>query len=76
MDHLWIRRHDGKMTNSWSELQRIKNELTHSERTAVQVYPKESQLVDEANMAHLWVYPENYNLPFRLLGSQIEEFDK
>lgn len=65
--HLWVRRHDGAMPSSWSDLQRIKTESAGPERVAVQVFPSESGLVDSANMAHLWVLPENMVLPFGLL---------
>lgn len=75
MDHLWVRRHDGRMTNSWADLQLIKDQLCGAERVAVQVYPAHSELVDEANMAHLWVYPQGYRLPFRLHPSQEEPQD-
>lgn len=65
--HLWIRAHDGNMPRSWSDLQRIKNDLGGGpERVAVEVFPPASELVDSANMAHLWVYPPDYVMPFRL----------
>lgn len=50
----------------WAEKQRIKNELFGVERIAVEVFPKMSELVDEANMYHFWVLPENMNLPFTI----------
>ena len=68
MLHLWIRRHDGAMTNSWADLQRIKNEVVGRDRVAVQVHPPDDELVDSANMAHLWVYPAGHSLPFTLAG--------
>jgi hypothetical protein len=64
--HLWIRRHDGEMSRAWADLQRIKNEVVGVKRSAVEVFPPESELVDEANMTHLWVFPEDYVVPFRL----------
>lgn len=64
--HLWIRRHDGSMPRSWSDLQRIKNDMVGPERVAVEVFPPVSELVDGANMAHLWVLPEGHVLPFGL----------
>lgn len=64
--HLWVRRHDGEAVRSWKDLQRIKNELTGPDRTAVEVFPAESALKDEANMYHLWVLPEDLVLPFSL----------
>lgn len=64
--HLWVRRHDGEMVRSWSDLQRIKNEIAGPSRVALEVFPPADELVDEANMAHLWVLPEGFDLPFGL----------
>lgn len=50
----------------WAELQRIKNELFGEDRSAVQVYPKQSRLIDEADMYHLWIMPEGYEFGFGL----------
>ena len=49
---------------SWKEKQRIKNELFGGEYAAIEVFPKESELVDEANMYHIWVLPKSMALPF------------
>jgi hypothetical protein len=62
--HLMIRRHDGQMENSWRRKQKIKNLLCGENATAIEVYPAESDLVDDANMAHLWVLESS--LPFGL----------
>ncbi|TCV66327.1 hypothetical protein [Neorhizobium sp. S3-V5DH] len=48
----------------WRDLQRIKNELFGSEATAVQVMPPASELIDAADLYHIWVLPER--LPFTL----------
>lgn len=40
---------------SWPEMQRIKNDLAGQNATAVEVYPPANQVVDEADMYHLWV---------------------
>ncbi|MGO4890318.1 hypothetical protein ACJ2A9_21430 [Anaerobacillus sp. MEB173] len=50
----------------WAEKQRIKNELFGIESQAIEVFPKESQLVDAANMYHFWVLPKEMKLPFTL----------
>jgi hypothetical protein len=63
--HLWVRRHDSQPL-TWREMQRIKNELIGPERVAVEVYPAVSELIDQANMYHLWVLPEGFTLPFSL----------
>lgn len=52
---------------SWAMKQRIKNMVAGEERVAVEVFPAESELVDNVDAYHLWVYPEGYRLPFRLI---------
>ncbi len=63
---LMVRRNDEGPIRSWSDMQRIKNEIVGKDRVAVEVYPPESDLVDQANMYHLWVLPPGFNLPFGL----------
>lgn len=48
----------------WRDLHRIKNEICGPEMTAVQVMPPQSELVDEADMYHMWVLSSR--LPFTL----------
>ena len=66
--HLAIRRHDGAEIGGWSDLQRIKNELAGPDRVAVEIYPRESELEDAANMRHLFVLPEGAEAPFTIRG--------
>lgn len=54
----------------WAEKQRIKNELFGAETVAVEVFPAMSELVDEANMYHLWVLPDGMKLPFSLMDGR------
>lgn len=49
---------------TWPEMQRIKDELAGEETTAVEVYPPRGEIVDGANMYHLWVLADP--LPFGL----------
>lgn len=49
---------------TWWEMQRIKDEIAGPDATAVEVYPPQNEVVDEANMFHIWVVPEA--LPFTL----------
>ncbi|SDR34884.1 hypothetical protein [Pseudovibrio sp. Tun.PSC04-5.I4] len=51
---------------SWPEMQRIKDELAGPEATAVEVYPPKEEIVDGANMYHLWIVTAP--LPFTLHG--------
>lgn len=64
---LMIRRNDAAPIRCWSDLQRIKNELCGAESVAVEIFPRESELVDDANIYHLWVLPETFELPFGLV---------
>lgn len=64
--HLIVRRHDLQPVRSWSTMQRVKNAVAGPDRTAVEVYPAEGELVDDANLYHLWVLPEGFDLPFGL----------
>ncbi len=61
---LSIKRNDRTMIHDWRELQRIKNAICGSEREAVEIYPRESRLVDTSMQFHLWVFPEGYTIPF------------
>jgi hypothetical protein len=49
----------------WREKQKIKNELWGEEYTAVEVFPSKQELVDEANMYHIWIF-KDYKLPFTI----------
>lgn len=48
----------------WRDMQRIKNDICGEESTAVQVMPPASELIDEADMYHMWVLSSR--LPFSL----------
>lgn len=62
---LWLSIRDLDSTTAvhdWRVLQSIKNALAGPEWEAVELYPAESRLVDQANQYHLWCFPEQ--LPF------------
>lgn len=48
------------------DLMAVKNQICGEEATAVQVYPPESEIMDEANLTHLFVFPPGYKLPLTL----------
>ena len=52
--HLSIRNLDRSARHDWREFQQIKNELVGPEHEAIELYPAESRLVDNANQFHLW----------------------
>ena len=48
---------------SWDELQSLKEQCGRGEFEAVEIYPKSSDVVNVANMRHLWVF-RGEGLPF------------
>lgn len=41
---------------SWDELMRVKAECGRGDRWAVEIYPPDADVVNVANMRHLWVF--------------------
>lgn len=56
LGHLWVE-HDG--TIGWEDLQTIKNLVWDAETRAIEVYPRQSELVNSKNIRHLWRLGEN-----------------
>lgn len=52
--HLSIRDNERTVRHDWRDFQRIKNEICGPETEFVEVYPRESQLVDMSNQYHLF----------------------
>lgn len=56
---------------SWPDKQWIKDQLVGRERVAIEVFPSADDVIDAANMYHLWVLPKGMALPFGLhIGTQ------
>lgn len=66
VQHVMIRDLPNNPVRDWRDLMRIKDELFGADRVAVEVYPRRDDVIDEANMTHLWVLPEGMELPFGL----------
>lgn len=62
--YMSIKRLDKHSIHDWRHLQRIKNEICGPEWEAVELYPAESRLIDEANQYHLWAFPMKLDLGF------------
>ena len=59
VNHLKVRRHDGGTNHlTWDELMVIKNEMLGEEACAIELFPCASDVVNEANIRHLWELPE------------------
>lgn len=50
---------------TWDELQAIKNEVGYSDHDALEVYPRAQDVVNVANIRHLWVMPEPVDFAWR-----------
>jgi hypothetical protein len=57
--HLSIRNNNRTADRDWRDYQRIKNELVGPEYEMVEMYPKESNLVDSSNQFHLWGFEDH-----------------
>lgn len=55
---------------TWDELQQIKRWCGYADEIAVEIYPRESDVIDVANMRHLWILKEP--LPFGWHGATDE----
>lgn len=68
--HVMVSTLEDAPSRDWRDLQRIKNELFGPNDIAIEIFPREQDVIDEANMTHLWVVPfdladrieEKYNL--------------
>lgn len=68
VQHLAVRRHDETEIQGWDLLQRVKNEIAGELAVALEVYPREEDVVDQAPMRHLFVLPEGFDLPLTIRG--------
>jgi hypothetical protein len=75
--HLQIESNDRRPIHNWMDLQRIKNEILGDEEEALEMYPAQSDLVNDRNAYHLWSVPESNGFLTRLLGwgKQDDGFD-
>jgi hypothetical protein len=51
---------DGKWSDKieWEELQNIKRALGYGDAYAIEIYPTDRDIVNVANMRHLWILPD------------------
>lgn len=43
---------------TWDELQTIKREIGYGDRCAVEVYPADQNVINVANIRHLWIFEQ------------------
>jgi hypothetical protein len=61
--HLSIKRYDRAAVRNWRHFQQIKNEVLGEFIEAVEIFPSEGRIADNANQYHLWAMPEGVILP-------------
>lgn len=64
---------DGSGEVPWAVKMQIKNELFGENRFAIEVYPKQKNLVDDSDVYHLWVFDKKMEMPF---GISRKEYQK
>lgn len=50
---------------TWDELQQIKNEIGYADHDALELYPMAADVVNVANLRHLWVMREPVSFAWR-----------
>jgi len=70
---LSIKNRDRSARHDWREFQKIKNELVGPEYEAIEIYPAESRLQDEADQFHLYVFPEGIKIPIGYFERHVSE---
>ena len=63
---------DGTGEVSWAEKMRIKNELFGENRFAIEVFPKQKNLVDVCDVYHLWVFDKKLDMPFGIAKKEYQ----
>lgn len=71
---LGIRRHDEKPSCPWSHKQKIKNIFFGFETSAIEVFPKESELINAAQIYWIWTSGEIDRIVDELGGIKRERF--
>lgn len=61
---------DGSNDVPWKVKQEIKNELFGENKTAIEIFPNERELVDVCDVYHLWVFDKGFKIPFGIHPDQ------
>lgn len=68
---------DGSGEIGWAMKQQIKNELFGENRFAIEVFPKQKNLVDVCDVYHLWVFDKKVDMPFGIAkGEHVEAINR
>ena len=64
---------DGTGEVTWAEKMQIKNELFGENRFAIEVFPKQKNLVDVCDVYHLWVFDKKVDMPFGIAKGEYQK---
>lgn len=64
--HLAISTRSGVKLHKFYDLMELKDVICGPDCEAVQVYPKRAEVVDAADMTHLFVFPKGFSWPLTL----------
>lgn len=77
VEHVTISRgtgtNDGTGEVSWAMKQQIKNELFGENRFAIEIFPKQKNLVDVCDVYHLWVFDKKVDMPFGISKGEYQK---
>ena len=65
LEHAVIIRNDAEPV-TWLDKQKIKNEIFGESCEAVEIYPRGYENSYSADFCHLWLFPNDYRIPFGL----------
>ena len=64
---------DGSGEITWAEKMQIKNELFGENRFAIEIFPKQKNLVDVCDVYHLWVFDKKVDMPFGIAKGEYQK---
>lgn len=64
---------DGTGEVTWAQKMQIKNELFGENRFAIEVFPKQKNLVDVCDVYHLWVFDKKVDMPFGIAPKEYQK---
>lgn len=64
---------DGTGEVTWAQKMQIKNELFGENRFAIEVFPKQKNLVDVCDVYHLWVFDKKVDMPFGIAKKEYQK---
>lgn len=64
---------DGTGEVTWAQKMQIKNELFGENRFAIEIFPKQKNLVDVCDVYHLWVFDKKVDMPFGIAPKEYQK---